>query len=686
MNLFDNSFADKNLSGPIPPSVDDVSSLASSAPGSKNLVLSNQSLASSLLEKPSGTSANKDLDRSNQTMITTTGDQLAPSQDADTPLTARSSTSGGSNKLNLRILNLPNPTNDRLIGLTPPMFSPGGRKLPQIHLLPGLGSPGSSNLWSSLLNVTNGPESMGGGSYGHPGYGHLMSRKSGLIPTESNMRTGLTPGILNQAGFNFNLATPGGMPSGQMTPGFQTLLGLANNASLVDNGILESHPQFPVNSAPLGQHQIHPGLSMSAHTAEQPFGVSQSSANVHKTIPDVQVQPEQNSKSSNLVKPEPDENSESKEDASTKRLIRNVGGVDEKDSNVKKAKNGATSKAKATKQTKPDDKSKESPVEETEEEKRKKALERNRVAATKCRQRKKRLLNKMESELEFYSSGFRELSLQVSQLREQVLSLHGIIACHKDCPTLLRAVGGPQQMQAILAQSEYVVLIVPNTEPSVTSMPSTIPTTLNLVEPRHHSLNSHMPPGGMPMMSSSQSPVQSINGLAQNGHTGPIVSNHQNGPGLQHGISNDLQNGVSNGISNGVPGGVPNGHVHNVPGGHNVSNGLIGQHGDRLSLGVQSGDLSHSTQMNGMSNSGINGSAMNNSGMGTMSSANLYDMTLGKQYSDAYSNQANLKASNSTSDLQNMKLNQGPGPDNGLRLVVSMADIPGQLPVKATNV
>lgn len=671
MNLFDSSFADKNLSGPLRPGVDDVSSLASSAPGSKNLVLSNQSLASSLLEKP----ASKDLDRSTVPMITTTGEQLAPSQDAETPLTARSSTSGGSNKLNLRILNLPNPTNDRLIGLTPPMFSPGGRKLPQIHLLPGLGSPGSSNLWSSLLNVTNGPDSMGG-SYGHPGYGHLMSRKSGLIPTESNMRTGLTPGILNQTGFNFNLGTPGGMPSGQMTPGFQTLLGLANNASLVDNGILDPHSQFSVNQAPLGQQHIHPGMSLPTHAGEQPFGVTQTTTNVHKSIPEEPVQPKHDAEATGTIKSESNENNTLKEEFSKKRLSRDLDNNDEKESSIKKAKNGTASKAKAAKSSKLEERNKESPVEETEEEKRKKALERNRVAATKCRQRKKRLLNKMESELEFYSNGFRELSLQVSQLREQVLSLHGIIACHKDCPTLLRAVGGPQQVLSILAQSEYVVLIVPNTEPSVTSMPSTIPTTLNLVEPRHPS-NSQITAGAMPMVSNSQSPVQSMNGINQNGHTGSIVPNHQAGQNVQ-----TLQHGVSNGI----PGRVSNGNMHSIPGGQDVSNGLIGQHGDRLSLGVHSGGMSHASQLNGISNPGMNTGIMNNNGdLGTISSANLYDMTMGKQYSDSYSNQANLKASNSTSDLQNMKLNNQ-GLDTGLRLVVSMADLPGQLPAKAANV
>lgn len=96
----------------------------------------------------------------------------------------------------------------------------------------------------------------------------------------------------------------------------------------------------------------------------------------------------------------------------------------------------------------------------SEDDKRKNFLERNRVAASKCRQRKKLLIQKMEEELEFYSNGYRELSAEVNELRGAILLLkekHNI-------------------------QDEIIdgLLLKPTTVPTnVTSIPSTIPTTLN---------------------------------------------------------------------------------------------------------------------------------------------------------------------------------------------------------------
>lgn len=115
----------------------------------------------------------------------------------------------------------------------------------------------------------------------------------------------------------------------------------------------------------------------------------------------------------------------------------------------------------------------------TEDEKRKNFLERNRVAASKCRQRKKQLINKMEEELSYYSSGYRELSAHVSQLRDQLITLKGIIVGHKDCNMLAQSVGGFEQLNNIIQQANYVTQISCNTQQNITSMPSTIPTTLN---------------------------------------------------------------------------------------------------------------------------------------------------------------------------------------------------------------
>ncbi|MCJ1308671.1 hypothetical protein MMC25_002325 [Agyrium rufum] len=70
----------------------------------------------------------------------------------------------------------------------------------------------------------------------------------------------------------------------------------------------------------------------------------------------------------------------------------------------------------------------------TDEEKRKNFLERNRVAALKCRQRKKQWLNNLQAKVEIFSSENDSLSATVAQLREEILNLKTILISHKDCP------------------------------------------------------------------------------------------------------------------------------------------------------------------------------------------------------------------------------------------------------------
>lgn len=70
----------------------------------------------------------------------------------------------------------------------------------------------------------------------------------------------------------------------------------------------------------------------------------------------------------------------------------------------------------------------------TDEEKRKNFLERNRVAALKCRQRKKQWLANLQQKVETYSSENDHLLSQISQLREEVVNLKTLLLAHKDCP------------------------------------------------------------------------------------------------------------------------------------------------------------------------------------------------------------------------------------------------------------
>ncbi|KAI9374787.1 Aft1 HRA domain-containing protein [Aspergillus egyptiacus] len=70
----------------------------------------------------------------------------------------------------------------------------------------------------------------------------------------------------------------------------------------------------------------------------------------------------------------------------------------------------------------------------TDEEKRKNFLERNRVAALKCRQRKKQWLANLQAKVELFTSENDALTSTVTQLREEIVNLKTLLLAHKDCP------------------------------------------------------------------------------------------------------------------------------------------------------------------------------------------------------------------------------------------------------------
>ncbi|KAK6339247.1 hypothetical protein TWF718_008670 [Orbilia javanica] len=105
-----------------------------------------------------------------------------------------------------------------------------------------------------------------------------------------------------------------------------------------------------------------------------------------------------------------------------------------------------------------DHKDGQDPKKMTDEEKRKNFLERNRVAALKCRQRKKQWLANLQAKVEYYGAENDALNAQVTTLREEVLALKTLLLAHKDCP-VSRAPGGPPMggLDALgaLSQGDY---------------------------------------------------------------------------------------------------------------------------------------------------------------------------------------------------------------------------------------
>ncbi|BGP40206.1 Transcription factor [Rhodotorula kratochvilovae] len=84
---------------------------------------------------------------------------------------------------------------------------------------------------------------------------------------------------------------------------------------------------------------------------------------------------------------------------------------------------------------------------ETEEEKRRNFLERNRQAALKCRQRKKAWLQSLQTKVELLTTDNDALQSTVNNLKEEVHSLRAILAAHANCPVALGNVpNGPPPM------------------------------------------------------------------------------------------------------------------------------------------------------------------------------------------------------------------------------------------------
>ncbi|KAJ5887975.1 hypothetical protein N7495_008016 [Penicillium taxi] len=89
------------------------------------------------------------------------------------------------------------------------------------------------------------------------------------------------------------------------------------------------------------------------------------------------------------------------------------------------------------------------PKKMTDEEKRRNFLERNRVAALKCRQRKKQWLANLQAKVELFSTENDALTATVAQLREEIVNLKTLLLAHKDCPVSQAQGLGPLMMNGM---------------------------------------------------------------------------------------------------------------------------------------------------------------------------------------------------------------------------------------------
>lgn len=82
-----------------------------------------------------------------------------------------------------------------------------------------------------------------------------------------------------------------------------------------------------------------------------------------------------------------------------------------------------------------------------DEEKRKSFLERNRIAALKCRQRKKQWLSNLQTRVEYLTTDNDQLQMEANSLRKEIMDLKTLLVAHKDCP---------QYNAALMTKNEYM--------------------------------------------------------------------------------------------------------------------------------------------------------------------------------------------------------------------------------------
>uniref|UniRef100_A0A673FYF2 Cyclic AMP-dependent transcription factor ATF-2-like n=1 Tax=Sinocyclocheilus rhinocerous TaxID=307959 RepID=A0A673FYF2_9TELE len=102
---------------------------------------------------------------------------------------------------------------------------------------------------------------------------------------------------------------------------------------------------------------------------------------------------------------------------------------------------------------------------EDPDEKRQKFLERNRAAASRCRQKRKVWVQNLEKKAEDLSSMNGQLQNEVTLLRSEVAQLKQLLLAHKECPvTLLQKKSGYHQLEKEDSCSEMSVPSSPQNE------------------------------------------------------------------------------------------------------------------------------------------------------------------------------------------------------------------------------
>lgn len=322
--------------------------------------------------------------------------------------------------------------------------------------------PGLSNLTSPALNHSGMSHGPGWSSYGSLRNGPLspamLLGPSGLGPFDGTLRTGLTPnessirtGLTPRGDSSWQLGSPGAMfnhfgGGTGLTPG-GNLNFLSGPGGAGINDAMFTRPHQPSHLAQDSGLQ-NDTIQNSGHDAEtaasglfllaQHSQQQQQQQSMHPSHDDLMRQAALNSANKAAAsRPGPGDGFDISP-ATGRRGRRKSSFTDHESGpeDSKPSKRGRLSSSQRVSDSgneSDENEGMKNGKPETDEEKRKNFLERNRQAALKCRQRKKQWLQNLQNKVEVFGQENEQLTSQVTSLREEILNLKTMLLAHKDC-------------------------------------------------------------------------------------------------------------------------------------------------------------------------------------------------------------------------------------------------------------
>jgi ATF/CREB family transcription factor len=360
--------------------------------------------------------------------------------------------------------------------------TPGKSLLPPVAsltspALPGASASGGYN-WSNSLRSGPLSPAMLPGPTGPNDYFDSIGRGF-PTPNESSLRTGLTPG---GGGSMFPAPSPNSqallqqLQSGGATPStiefHRTALAAkknsgngptsnANDPDPTSNPTMDQKP--PTSAADFTQHDAADaanGLFMLAKGGQaNNMQMNQAPAMQNETRSSAARRVSQNNNGAGVREMTGDGSEQELSKPAAKGKGKKNAPKANTTNNRRKADDGAAKgpnkKAKMTESPSDDSEDEEmknsnmDPKKMTDEEKRRNFLERNRVAALKCRQRKKQWLANLQAKVELFTTENDALTATVTQLREEIVNLKTLLLAHKDCPVSQAQGLGPLMMNGM---------------------------------------------------------------------------------------------------------------------------------------------------------------------------------------------------------------------------------------------